>query len=392
MQQFGRPHREHWTLDPAVVYLNNGSFGATPRQVQERRTFWSAMLEEQPVRFMTATSPAAMQAVGGRLSEFLGAGKQNVGFVTNATEGVNAVLRSVCFDPESSQYVVQGDGILTTSHCYGAVRRTIDWVARVRGAKVQVADVPFPIEDPRRVVEAIVAAADHTTRLAVIDHVTSATGLVFPIAEIVEALHDRGIPVLVDGAHAPGMLPLELDSLGADWYTGNCHKWMFAPKGCAFLAATDYGSRHLHPTVLSHGLDQGFHEEFGWTGTRDPAPWLSLDVAMNFAEERSWDRIRTYNKALAAEGRALLQDELGLAMPAPLSMLQSLVTFPVPFAVEPTEQAHRALHDELLYKHSIEIPTFLFGGKVWLRISAQIYNDMGDYEALVRALRSIGGL
>jgi isopenicillin-N epimerase len=261
-----------WGLDPAVDYLNHGSFGACPTAVLAEQAALRAEMEREPFDFLKETLPARIDAARGELADFLGADAADLAFVPNATAGVNAVLRSLEF--------ASSDEILVTNHTYAACRQTVDFVARRSAARVVVATLPFPCPDEESVVEAVLGAASVRTRLALIDHVTSPTALILPVRRLVEALAARGIDTLVDGAHAPGMVRLGLSHLGAAYYTGNAHKWLCAPKGAAFLHVRKDRQAGVHPNVISHGYMAGFHAEFDWTGTLDPTPWLCIPAAL----------------------------------------------------------------------------------------------------------------
>lgn len=372
----------HWTLDPTVTYLNHGSFGACPAVVLAAQTALRAEMEREPVDFLSGTLPARLNAARETVSAFLGADTADLAFVPNATAGVNAVLRSLQFGPD--------DDLLVTNHTYAACRKTIDFVTRRTGARVVVANLPFPCRGDDDIVDAVLQAVSPRTRLALLDHVTSPTALVLPIRRLVAELDARGIDTLVDGAHAPGMVPLALTELGAAYYTGNAHKWLCAPKGAAFLHARRDRQARLHPTVISHGYPDGFLAEFDWTGTFDPSPWLCIPEAlraMNGLLPGGWAQVMARNRALALEARGLLLSTFGLPTPCPDSMIGSMASIPLP-VTGPGSPAqtldYRGLHDWFraravetwLYPH----PTLL------LRISAQLYNDMGQFRRLASLL------
>ena len=257
-----------WALDPGVLFLNHGSFGACPRAVLDHQAALRAQMEAEPVRFLARELDDRLDAARTALAGFLGADAADLAFVTNATGGVNAVLRSYAF--------AAGDELLTTDHTYNACRNALDFVAERTGARVVVVTLPFPVASPDAVVEAVLARATPRTRLALLDHVTSPTGLVLPIARLCAELGARGVPVLVDGAHAPGMVELDLDGLGAAYYSGNCHKWLCAHKGAAFLWVRRDLQPSVRPLTISHGANRSkpgrsrFRVEFDWTGTADP--------------------------------------------------------------------------------------------------------------------------
>ena len=320
-----------WLLDPDVVFLNHGSFGACPQPVLDYQQAMRARLERQPVQFFVRDLEDLLDEARAALGAFLGAPAQDLAWVPNATTGVNAVLRSLALEP--------GDELLVIDHEYNACRNTLDFVAARAGARVVVVPLPFPIADPETAVAAILARVSDRTRLALIDHVTSQTGLVLPIARIVAALRDRGVETLVDGAHAPGMLPLDLSGLGAAWYTGNCHKWLCAPKGAGFLYVRPDLQSTVRPVTISHGANatrrdrSRFLLEFDWTGTGDPTAILAVPEALRFMGgllAGGWPALREHNRTLVLEGRDMLCASLGIEPPCPDDMIGSLSSLPLP--------------------------------------------------------------
>ena len=310
MRALGAAIREAFLIDPGACTVNHGSYGATPRAVLAEQDRWRAMMEAQTSRFFNRVLPGALRAAAGRLAAHVGAAAEDVAFVPNATTGVNAVLRSRDFEP--------GDEILMLSHVYGAVRNTARYVAERTGARLVEAALPWPRPDDAGIIASVAGAITPRTRIAVLDHITSPSAVVLPIAELVALCHARGVPVLVDGAHAPGQAALDVEAIGADWYTGNAHKWLFAPKGCAFLHARREAHAGLHPAVISHGLGRGFVAEFDWTGTVDPSAYLAIGAALDFHAALGGDALMARNAALAAEASARfavrLGTETGMAM------------------------------------------------------------------------------
>lgn len=388
-----------WHLDPAVTYLNHGSFGACPEPVLAVQRELRKRLERQPVRFLDRDLPALFDEARARLGHFLGADPDGLAFVPNATTGANAVLRSLRFEP--------GDELLTDDHEYNAILTTLQSVAHRDGAQVVVARVPFPTQGADEVVAAMLGAVTPRTRLAVISHITSPTALILPIERLVRELEARGIDTLVDGAHAPGMVPLGLDALGAAYYTGNGHKWLCGPKGAAFLWVRADRREAIRPTVTSHGANDPrtdrprFRLEFDWTGTADPSAALALPAAIDWMaahDPGGWPAVMAANHALAVAGRDLVAASLGVPAPAPDDMLGSMAAVPIPGLT--TDAAAAALHDELIDHDGIEvpIPTWPVRGArnrpadpptaVLVRISAQRYNDLADLERLAASLRA----
>jgi len=388
--------KQHWTLDPAITFLNHGSFGATPRVVLEKQTALRAQMEREPVRFVVRELEPLLDDARRTLASFLGADVEGLAFVPNATAGVNAVLRSLDLD--------KLDELLVTNHEYDACRNTLDYVAGLEGAKVVVADIPFPIDSPDVVIDRVLEKVTDRTRLLLIDHITSQTALILPVERLVRELASRGVDTLVDGAHAAGFLPLDLRAIGAAYYTGNLHKWVCAPKGAAFLYVRENRRRSIHPIAISHGANAArtdrsrFHLEFDWTGTFDPTAWLSVPAALEFMEsgvrlQGGWPEVMRRNNTLALLARDLLCDALGIAPPAPDTMLGAMAAVPLPDGTQDTAPSLYGdpLQDTLLYDHSIEVPLVPWPHppKRILRISAQLYNELGDYQKLAAALRTL---
>ncbi len=367
--RYGAAVRGEWEFDPDFLTLNHGSFGATPRVVRAAQDEWRARLEAQPSRFFRATYPDAIRHAAGALASFLGAEAADLAFVENATTGCNAVLRSLRLSP--------GDEILVLAHVYGAVRNTVRFVCERSGAVMVEAAIPFPRPLPDDITAGVAAAITPRTRIAVMDHITSASALVLPIADIVAACHARGVPVLVDGAHGPGQVDLDLTALDADWYSGNCHKWLNAAKGCAFLWARRDRQADLHPVTISHGYGQGFVAEFDWTGTFDPSAWLSVTAALEFHARLGGRALRTRNAALAFEAARLVAARLGTETGGgnAMSGAMGLVRLPGPAADAMKLRAR-------LLDLGTDTPVSAIGDGMWLRLSAQAYNEIGDYERL----------
>jgi isopenicillin-N epimerase len=378
-------HNQHaslWSLDRRVAYLNHGSFGACPIAVQKVQADLRDELEREPVDFLTRRLPGRLDEARAALAAFLGAAPSDLAFVTNATMGVNAVVRSLPFAP--------GDEILTTSHVYAACLKTLRYVADRSGARVVVAPLPFPLADEDQVVDTVLAAVTGRTRLALLDHVTSPTALILPIARLVRELNDRGVDTLVDGAHAPGMVPLALSALGAAYYTGNCHKWLCAPKGAAFLHVRADRQEGLHPTVISHGFPNGFQAEFDWTGTADPTALLSVPAAIRYMGSLlpgGWTELMAQNRSLALECRALLGDSLGVPAAAPDAMIGAIASVILPPAA-PVSIAAQFDRDRVMsWFRERGVETWFHDAPVpLLRVSAQLYNDADQYRHLATLL------
>jgi isopenicillin-N epimerase len=350
-------------------------------------------MEAEPVHFFVHQLEPLLDAAREEVAAFVGADPADFAFVRNATVAVNSVLRSL--------ELRSGDELLTTDQSYNACRNVLDHVAARAGARVVTVPLPFPVDGPDEIVERIVAAATPRTRLALLDHVTSPTGLVLPIAEMVGRLAERGVDTLVDGAHGPGMLPLDVGAIGAAYYTGNFHKWLCTPKGAGMLHVRRDLQAGLRPAVISHGYNapprrSRFHLEFDWVGTDDPTPWLCVPASLRFIGgllPGGWPAVRARNKALVLAGRRLVCDALGVPAPAPESMIGSLAAIPLPDGapVVPTSSLYAdPLQVALFERHRIEVPVPPWPAPPHrlIRLSAQLYNEIGDYERLVAALRA----
>jgi isopenicillin-N epimerase len=384
-------HAALWSLDGSVVFLNHGSFGACPTEVLRHQAALRAELEAEPVRFLSRELDDRLDAARAALAAFVGADPDDLAFVANATGGVNAVLRSLPFRT--------GDELVTTDHAYNACRNALEFVAARAGATVAIVAIPFPVASPDAVVEAVLARVTPRTRLALLDHVTSPTGLVLPIERLIAELAARGVEVLVDGAHAPGMVPLDLATLGATYYSGNGHKWLCAPKGAAFLWVRRDRQPAVRPLTISHGANatrpgrSRFRLEFDWTGTADPTAWLSVPRAIEYLGALlpgGWPALMARNRALALEARRLLGAAAGTPLPCPDAMIGSLASVVLPDGPTTDIGWRRPdpLQDRLFDEWRIEVPVMSWPAppRRLIRISAQLYNARDDYVRLAEAL------
>ena len=388
-------------LDPGIDFLNHGSFGATPRPVLDAQQAWRDRLEAEPVRFMVESYQPALDHALERLGSFIGADPEDLAFVANATGGCNAVLRSLRFDP--------GDELLTTDHAYNAVKNAMQHVADRDGARVVEAEIPFPIAAQEEALDAVLAAVTPRTRLAVIDHVTSATAMVLPVATLVRALRERGVDTLVDGAHAPGMIGLDIASVGAAYYAGNLHKWVCAPKGSGFLWVSRDRQEAIRPLTISHGANlplgerSRFRLEFDWQGTDDPSGWLTVPDAIDFGAALlpgGWDELRERNRSLALDGRTLLCQITEQPPAAPDEMIGSMASVPLDWEAEPASVQGVNLYGDrvhgALLRAGFQVMVTPWPqrpeGRRWrrlLRISVAAYNDLDQLSRLADALRLI---
>jgi isopenicillin-N epimerase len=389
-----------WSLDPAVTFLNHGSFGACPRVVLERQQELRLEMEREPVDFLVRKMPALVDESRDALARLIGADAADVVFVQNATAGVNSVVRSLEFRPR--------DEILVTAHDYNACRNVIRYIAQRTGAVVVQADLPLPIGSPQEVIDAVLERVTPRTRLAMLDHITSPTALVFPIEQLVRELDRRGVDTLVDGAHGPGMVPLDMNRLGAAYYTGNCHKWLCAPKAVGFLHVRRDRQQAIQPTIISHGWNKprpGYspmQDGFDWPGTLDPSPWMCIGDCIRFLSgllPGGLEALMRRNHELAMHAQRILCERLGLAPVGVESMLGSMAAVHLPdnaaaFDAEgrPQPAEEYRLNNELFADSKIEVPAFYWPAapRMLLRVCAHAYNYPAQYERLADVLARKG--
>jgi isopenicillin-N epimerase len=380
-----------WPLDRGVIFLNHGSFGACPSEVLRHQAALRDEMEAEPVRFLSRELDDRLDPARQALAAFVGADAEDLAFVVNATSGVNAVVRSLAFSA--------GDELLTTDHAYNACKNALEYVAGRSGARVVIAKIPFPVASPDEVVDAVLAKVTPRTRLALLDHVTSPTALVLPIERLIAELSGRGVEVMVDGAHAPGMVPLDLRTLGATYYSGNCHKWICAPKGSGFLWVRRDRHAAIHPLTISHGANAvrpgraRFRLEFDWTGTSDPTAWLTVPKAIDYMGSLiagGWPALMARNRELALEARRLLCETVGTPPPCPDEMVGSIASIRLPDG--PTTEVFWRHPDPLQRRlfdgWGIEVPIMSWPAapRRLVRVSAQLYNSRDHYTRLAEAL------
>lgn len=384
-------YSKHWSLEQSRLFLNHGSFGACPDFVIAEQRKWQELMEQEPVRFFEELMPGLLQSSRQALGKFLHCSPEDLAFVSNATSGVNTVLRSLQFE--------RGDEILVPNHAYQACRNSIDFVARRWGAKVVEVNIPFPIEGPQTVIGLMKSAYTSKTKLVMIDTVTSPTGLLMPFEELTAYFESRGVEVLLDAAHGIGMIPLNLATLGASYVTSNCHKWLCAPKGTAFLYVREDKQKKIQPLTISHGHTYPlgettrFRHEFDWTGTQDISGWCALPAViegMADLVDDGWEGIMQHNHELAIQGRDILCDRLEIEQPCPNEMIACISTIKLPGEILPKEKMHEPdpLHHILSEKYNIQVPVWTWPSPAgrYLRISAQLYNSIEQYERLADAL------
>lgn len=390
---------DHWLNDPAVDHLNHGSFGACPRVVLEAQRNYQLAVAADPVRFLLRDRPALLDRSRRRLAKLVGADPRDMVFVRNATEACNTIVRSLPLGP--------GDELLTTNHAYGACVNALQYAADQAGAKVVVAAFPFPLQSPQQIVDAVLKALTPRTRLVMLDHVTSPTGLIMPLEPILAELNRRGVDSLIDGAHAPGMIPLNLTQLGATYYTGNCHKWLCTPLTAAMLHVRRERQDLIRPAVISHNAtvpipgESRFQAEFDWPGTIDFTPCFAVADALEFLESLlpgGIAEVMRRNHDLALRGRKILCDALAITTPCPDEMIGSIAAVPLPDDTRNPDDAmdnttrptpSHDLHTRLLRHHRIQVPVYFWPKPptLFIRISAQVYNTDAQYSRLAQALK-----
>jgi isopenicillin-N epimerase len=385
-----------WSLSPGIHHLNHGSFGAVPITVQEARAELLRRWESATTVFVFDHYNDLVEAARRDVASFVGAPFEGFAFVRNATQGSASVVRSI------EPWLGPGDEILTTTHAYNALRQTLEFSAARTGARVVAVEIPFPIDDPRRITETVVERVGPRTKLVAIDHISSPTGLVFPLGEIVARL-EPAVPVLVDGAHGPGQVPLDLGRLGASWYTGNLHKWVCAPKGAGFLSTRADRIDETFPVVISHGWntpmvggESRYHALFDWVGTDDITPWLTAPQAISVIgglDPGGWPGVMQRNREMALAARSILCEALGIDVPAPESMVGSMAAIPLPRGKgEVGRDLLAPLHGQLL---AAGFETLVYPWPEWpeqvLRISAHLYNSLDEYADLAEAVSGLVG-
>jgi isopenicillin-N epimerase len=364
--------RREFLLDPEVAFLNHGSFGACPRPVFERYQAWQCELEREPIDFLDRRLPALLDDARGALAAYAGCSAGDLAFVQNATTGVNLAARSLPLGPD--------DEVLGTDLEYGACDLAWEWACRRAGARYVRAPIPLPLREPSEVVEALFAHASERTRAVYVSHVTSTTGLVLPLEEIVARARALDLVTIVDGAHAPGQVPVDLATFGADFYAGNAHKWLGGPKGAGFLHVQPEHQDRVDAAIVSWGYSEGntFSQRIEKQGTRDPAAWLTVPDAIRFQAERDWDAVRDRSRRLARDARRELCELLRTEPLAPDSMVAQMATVRL-------SRPSPELSQRLFTRHRVEIPV---GGpdKALLRLSVAGYTTRDEIDRLLAAL------
>ena len=372
-----------WLLTPGVAFLNHGSFGAVPRATFWHQERWRKRVEAEPVEFLSRRYHELMEWSKTAVGRWLAMQNKDFALVANATEGVAAVLSSISLS--------DGDEIVTTNHVYNAVRQAMRYTARRWGATYREIDVPTPLATPEQIVERVMAGLSQRTKLLVLDHVTSPTALIFPVERIARECASRRVELLIDGAHAPGMVDLDVPRIGATWYTGNLHKWACCPRPAGFLWTRPDCQPQTHPAILSHHYEKDYATEFEWAGTRDPSSWLAAPSALRYMSRIGWERIQSHNRQMTLWARQLLARRWAVeTVTSNDQMIGSMAALPLPgrLATLSEDQARRLQHD-LYHRHQIEIPTVLWQARWHIRISCQVYNTPEDYERLAAAVAKL---
>ncbi|MEE2694526.1 MAG: aminotransferase class V-fold PLP-dependent enzyme [Pseudomonadota bacterium] len=378
MAAFGRGILRHWFLNEQFTFLDHGAFGAVPREIFEAQEKWRRELETQPVAFLNQTLDPRLRNVAKRLCKFVGAPPGQLVLAGNTSEAISGVAHSIIQYPD--------DQVLLTDQTHDGVANIFSHLCARAGAQVKRVKLPWPVRSATQILDAFEPHLTGSIRLVVLDHVSSKQSVVMPLKVLVSACQRRGILVIVDGAHGPGMLDLDVSKIGADWYVGSCHKWLLAPKGAAFLVAGSDKYRVTHPAVISTSFRRGFWSRFAWTGTRDPSAWLSIGDTLDF-----WSRVgrkagRDYMCSLADWAGEQLASDWRTERGAISEMTGAMTTVRLPQKSAFQGAGPEALHDWLLRTHKIEVPVFLLGGALWVRISTHLYNDESDVLRLSRAV------
>lgn len=380
----GKDLRSEFLLDPAVHFLNHGSFGACPRPVFERYIAWLRELEAQPVAFVGRRLPGLMATSRAHLAAYLGVAADDVVYVPNATHGVNLVARSLALGP--------ADEVLSTDHEYGACDRTWRYLAGRQGFTYRRAAIPVPVTSKAEVVEQVWSAVGDRTRVLFLSHISSSTSLILPVEELCRRARVAGILTVVDGAHAPGQIPLDLAAVGADYYTGNCHKWLCAPKGAAFLHARPEAQAMLQPLVVSWGWEpevpgpSPFIDQLEYTGTDSYAAALTVPAAIDWQAAHDWPAVRAecHRRLREARRRTLALPAVQALHPDEPAFYAQMASFALPAVADPVA-FQAALYD----RFAVEVPFVRWNGGVLARISVQAYNDEADVDAWIAGLSTL---
>ncbi|HKT17171.1 MAG TPA: aminotransferase class V-fold PLP-dependent enzyme [Stellaceae bacterium] len=377
---WGAAARAHWALAPDVAYLNHGGFGLTPLVVLAEQDRWRARIESNPTRFLGCEIEEALRAAVRPVAEAVGASAEDLVFVENATAGLNAVLRALDFEP--------GDEILITSLSYPAIRKAAHYAASRSGVRVVEVALRLPLATDGEVLRAVAARLGFRTKLAIFDHIASHSALILPVAALTRLAHEAGARVLIDGAHAPGMIALDIPAIGAEWYVGNLHKWYFAPRSCGFLWAAKPAQALIHPLAISHGYGDGFQAEFEWTGTRDVTAALAAPAALAFHRQLGGTALMDRNVAMARAAAMRLSRLWRSEISGPPEAFGAMATIRLPLSGQADAARLAALTRDVSERHRIEAAFVALEGAAWVRIAVQAYNADEEYDRLGAILRA----
>ncbi|XP_052808847.1 uncharacterized protein LOC128237389 [Mya arenaria] len=377
---FGKDMRnKHFHLEEDCVFLNHGAFGGVLREALETAQKYQVWVEKQPLRFYDRELLPRLVYVTRRIAQFVGCDRRDLVLVENATTALNTVIQSVPLGP--------GEKLFCLSTTYGAVKKMLSWCCEQTGAHLCQATVDFPITDEQQLVDLVERNLEAGTKLAVFDHISSNTPFVMPIKDIIRVCHEKHIPVLVDGAHALGSLHLDISSLDADYYVTNAHKWLCAPKGTALMYVRRELQEKTRPLIVSHGFGSGFNSEFIWAGLHDYSPFLALHTVLDFWETLGVESILNYTHDLAKKAGDMLVKAWGTELAAPPHMFGSMSLVGLPPSLYAQEKpadysVAEKIQNDLYHQYNMEVPVKSVQGRLYVRISAHIYNHLGEYELL----------
>tara|TARA_B100000959_G_C14985551_1_gene625424 strand:- start:400 stop:1548 length:1149 start_codon:yes stop_codon:yes gene_type:complete len=373
-------NKVQWMLDPDITYLNHGSFGARPVSVFEAQIDLKRQFERSPIQFLDREGKERVAEARATVAAFLGCSGEQLGFVENATTAIGCVLQSLDLPARAE--------IVSTSHVYNGVRQLLRAFTKKNGSTYREIDIQTPLHTSDEIVAKVIAGFSNHTKVLVLDHVASITSIVFPVKEIIAECRKRNITILIDGAHAPGMLELDIDDLAPDWYVGNLHKWVCGPPGAGFLWVNRDYLKTTHPLTVSHFFEQGFTEEFDWQGTRDITSILGAAVAIEWGTTIGWDAIRKHNHALAVCMQQRLIDTWGVLPMSSLDgrLIGSMATVPLPHGYPTDEEQLKNLRSKIYQEHKVEVPLLLWQGSPVVRVSAQLYTNVECIGTLISAL------
>ena len=373
--------KDQFFLDPDITFLNHGSFGACAKPVYEDLLNWQLQMEREPVKFFEDTIFDALKKSRQVLGNYINCPADDLVYFPNPTTAINAAARSLKLEP--------GDEVLSTNHIYGALDRTWKYICNKNEAEFVKADIPFPIQSKDEFLNSFFAAVTSKTRVIFLSHITSMTAMIFPVEEVVEFARENNILSIIDGAHVPGHIPLNINTLNPDIYTGACHKWMCSPKGTSFLYVKKELQENIHPLVVSWGWesenpsDSQFLDWHEWQGTRDMSAFLTIPEAVKFMDDNDWPNVSRKCRKMVIQTRNQLLNYLNISPPCPDDWLGQMASIPMPFndAFE--------IKNALLNKYHIQVPIFTWEGKVYLRYSIQAYNSESDLEKLLSAIKEL---